>query len=142
MECAGKAFAGYLVPLPLFFFLGPFPFPFCHFPFTSSASLSTTRTVCGTGVAILLVSVLVRDFGLFLINVWSILYRYCLCMKATKLRLNSIQWHNIYSWTDWCWGVQDLEVYYLHLGKCVLRPRLVACKALFWYVHLSWCFGS
>ena len=28
---------------------------------------------------------------------WSILYRYYLCMKATKLRLNSIQWHNIYS---------------------------------------------
>ena len=39
----------------------------------------------------------VRDFGLFPINVWSILYRYCLCMKATKLRLNSIQWHNICS---------------------------------------------
>ena len=63
----GKGVCWVSYPSSLFFSSGPFPF--CHFPFTSSGSLSTTRTVCGTGVAILLVSVFVGDFGLFPINV-------------------------------------------------------------------------
>ena len=59
----GKGVPWISCPSSPFFSSGPFPF--CHSSFTSSASLSTTRTVCGTGVAILLVSVLVREFGLF-----------------------------------------------------------------------------
>ena len=92
----GKAFTG-ISALLTFLLFWSFSFSFSSFSiYIISVPLDYSHCVrdwsCYTSCICL-----GQRFWSFPINVWSILYRYCLCMKATKLRLNSIQWHNIYS---------------------------------------------